>query len=85
MTPLYKLREIENLMINFDGIPGKLEPIARQIDLLGSMISYNTKAYKKLGDARRILQRMVDSNKATESKIIKVIELLSQVENILRN
>ena len=85
MTPLYKLREIENLMINFDGIPGKLEPIARQIDLLGSMISDNTKAYKKLGVTRQILQTMVDSNKTTESKIMKVIEILSQVENILRN
>ena len=83
MTPLYKLREIETLVINFDGVPGKLEPIARQIDLLGSMISDNAKAYGKLGVARQILQRMVDSNKATEGKIIKVIEILSQVENLL--
>lgn len=73
MTPLQKLRSIQQSLINFDGNPGKLPPIARQMDILGSGIDSKSKAYKELGKARKAA--------SSPKGIIKALEHLANAES----
>lgn len=75
MTPLSKLHDIMALCVTFDGTPGKLEPIARQIDLLGSMIEKDSLCYKELVKARNII--------LNPKKIDRVLEYLAEAESYL--
>lgn len=75
MTPLSKLHDIMVLCVTFDGTPGKLEPIARQIDLLGSMIEKDSLCYKELVKARNII--------LNPKKIDRVLEYLAEAESYL--
>lgn len=74
MTLLQKLRSIEELLINFHGSAEKLQPIARQIDILGSGIDPKSKAYSELVKARKLLNG---------KNINKVLEHLANVESEL--
>lgn len=75
MTPLQKLRSIEELLINFKGSAEKLQPIARQMDILGSGIDTASDAYKELGIARNLMNNAND--------ITKVLEHLANAESHL--
>lgn len=75
MTPLSKLRSIMALLITFNGPKGKLEPIARQIDILGSMIEKDSLCYEELVKARNII--------LDPDKIEEVLEHLANAESYL--
>ena len=75
MTPLQKLRSIEELLINFKGNAEKLLPIARQMDILGSGIDAASDAYKELGIARSLMNNA--------NNITKVLEHLANAESHL--
>lgn len=73
---LSKLQNITDMLIHFDGVPGKLPIIIRQIDILGMSVEKYTNGYNRLVKARNILQEMVDKNACTEGKIMRAINHL---------
>ena len=78
---LSKLQNITDMLINFDGVPGKLQIIIRQIDILGMSVEKNTNGYNRLVKAINILQEMVDKNACTEGKIMRAINHLIKAKD----
>ncbi len=75
MRLLQKLRSIEQLLVNFDGNPGKLPPIARQMDILGSGMDPKSDAYKELAKARKAI--------SSSKGVMKALEHLANSESHL--
>lgn len=84
-SPLGKLNEALSIVMNFqfEDDPRKLVQATDMIDILGAMVDENSKVYKKISSANKILREMISTGSRAPSKIDKACKYLTDAQTLL--